>query len=187
MALADLVGTTIVVGILILMMIALTGSVSESTTQQMLDVTTQEALTTVKDMIEYDFHKMGFESIPGTAITTMGAHNITFWAGIDTNNDGSPDGLNTITYQLSGTSQAASTPNPNDCILYRTIGVASPVAVSLGVTGFDLQYYNKYGNVTVNPPDVKSVRVGLTVQSTMPYDNRYSEAAWEKMISPKNL
>jgi len=187
MALADIVGSAIVAGILILMMIGLTASVSESTTEQMLDVTTQQALTTVKNMIEYDFHKMGFESTPGTAITAMGAHSITFWAGIDTDGDGSPDGLNTITYNLSSTSDASSTPNPNDHFLYRTVGAASPVAVSLGVTSFNLQYYDQYGNLTLNPADVKSIHVGLTVQSTMPYDNRYSEAAWEKTISPKNL
>jgi len=187
MAIADLIGTTVVAGILILMTIALTGSVSESTTQQMLDVTTQQALTTLKSMIEYDFRKMGFEAAPGTAITSMNTDSITFWAGIDTNNDNIVDGVNTIAYQLSDTSAASSTPNPDDRILYRTVGAAAPVAVALGVLSFDLQYFNDGGNVTANPIDVKTIRVSLTVQSTIPYDDTYSEAAWEKRISPRNL
>ena len=187
MAIADLIGTTIVAGILILMTIALTGSVSESTTQQMLDVTTQQAVTTIKGMIEYDFHKMGFEAAPGTAISAMGADNITFWAGIDTDSDGVCDGVNTITYQLSDLSQASSTPNPDDRILYRTVGAAAPVATAMGVTNFALEYYDASGNVTVNPIDVKAIEVNLTVQSTIPYDDTYSEAAWEKRISPRNL
>ncbi len=187
MAIADLIGTTIVAGILILMTIALTGSVSESTTQQMLDVTTQQALTTIKGMIEYDFHKMGFEADPGTAITSMGTDNITFWAGIDTNADNVVDGVNTIAYQLSDTSQASSTPNPDDRVLYRTVGAATPVAVALGVTNFALEYYDASGNVTASPADVKTIKVNLTVQSTIPYDSTYSEAAWEKRISPRNL
>jgi len=187
MAIADLIGTTIVAGILILMTIALTGSVSESTTQQMLDVTTQQALTTIESMIEYDFRKMGFEAAPGTAITSMGTDNITFWAGIDTDSDGICDGVNTIVYQLSDTSEASSTPNPDDRILYRTVGGAAPVAVALGVTDFALQYYDESGNVTANPVDVKTIEVNLTVQSTIPYGDTYSEAAWEKMISPRNL
>jgi RNase P/RNase MRP subunit p29 len=186
MAMADLIGTTIVAGILILMMMGLTGSVSESTTQQMLDVTTQQALSTIENMVEYDFHKMGFEA-PGAAITVMGGDNITFSAGIDTNGDGVSDGVNTITYQLSGTSVASSTPNPNDRVLYRTVGAATPVAVCLGVTAFGLQYYDKSGNITANPANVKAIEVSLTVQSTMPYDNNYSEAVWKKMISPRNL
>ena len=40
---------------------------------------------------------------------------------------------------------------------------------------------------TANPADVKRIEVSLTVQSTIPYDNAYSEAAWEKKISPRNL
>jgi len=186
MAMADLIGTTIVAGMLILMMMALTGSVSESTTQQMLDVTTQQALSTIETMVEYDFHKMGFDA-PGTAITAMGADNITFWAGIDTNDDGVSDGVNTVTYQLSSTSQASSTPNPNDRVLYRTIGAATPVAVCLGVTAFGLQYYDESGNITASPANVKAIEVSLTVQSTIPYDNNYSEAVWKRMISPRNL
>ena len=187
MAIADLIGTTVVAGILILMTIGLTGSVSESTTQQMLDVTAQQALTTIQSMIEYDFTKMGFEAAPGTAIVSMGSDNITFWAGIDTNNDNIVDGVNTIAYQLSDTSEASSTPNPDDRILYRTVGAAAPVAVALGVTNVALQYYEASGNVTVSPADVKTIKVNLTVQSTIPYDGKYSEAAWEKRVSPRNL
>ncbi len=187
MVIADLIGTTIVAGMLILMTIGLTSSVSESTTHQMLDVTTQQALTTIQSIVEYDFAKMGFEAVPGTAIVSMGSDNIVFWAGIDTDSDGVVDGVNTITYQLSGTSDASATPNPNDCILYRSVGMAVPVAVTLGVTSFALQYYDASANVTVSPVDVKTIEVNLTVQSTIPYGNRYSEAAWEKKISPRNL
>ncbi|MBN1593379.1 MAG: hypothetical protein JW941_09075 [Candidatus Coatesbacteria bacterium] len=187
MALADIVGTAIVSGILILMVIGLTGSVSETTTQQMLDVNTQGALTTIKSMIEYDFMKMGYEQAPGTAITSIGTDSITFWAGIDANSDGIEDGVNTINYTLSDTSQASATQNPNDRILYRTVGAATPVAVAMGVTAFSLRYFDATGNITMNAPDVKSIEVKMTVQSTMALDGNYAEAAWEKRISPRNL
>ena len=187
MAMADLIGTAIVAGILILMMIGLTASVSESTTQQMLDVTTQQALTTITGIVEYDFHKMGFEMAPGAAITAMDVDSITFWAGIDTDSDGVIDGVNTITYQMSDTSQASSTPNPDDRILYRTVGAATPAPVALGLTNFELEYFDIAGSVTANPADVRTIKINLTMQSTISFDNAYSEAAWEKKICPRNL
>lgn len=187
MAIADLIGTTIVAGILILMMLGLTASMSETTTTQMLDVTTQQSLSTLASMIEYDFLKMGFGCDPGTAISLMTQNKITFTAGVDTNADGTYDTQDTITYELAGAAVATSTPNPNDCILYRSVGVATPVAVALGVTSFTLQYFDDTGSVTMAPANVKTIKINLTVQSTIPYGNTYAETCWQKRISPRNL
>ncbi|MCD6326063.1 hypothetical protein J7M28_00705 [bacterium] len=187
MALADIIGASLIAGMLILMMIGLTSSVTETSTQQTLDVVAQESMTTIIRMIEYDFHKMGYQSIAGSAIVNMSSDSITFWSGIDTDGDGISDGLNTITYQLSDTSTASSTPNPNDKFLYRTVGAATPVAVGLGVTDFGLEYFDEAGNVTANTADVKAIGVSLDVQSTVDYDGEYSSAGWETMISPRNL
>jgi len=187
MAIADIVGTFVIAGMLVIMMIGLTASVTETTSHQTLDVTTQQALVTVARTVEYDFLKMGYLSLPGTAIVAMGPHNIEFWAGIDTDGDGEYDSQNTITYQLSDTSQAASTPNPDDRVLFRTVGGHQPTAVALGVTDFDLRYFDASGNETTNPSEVKTISVSLVVQSTVPYGDRYSVAVWERRIRPKNL
>lgn len=187
MALTDIVGAALISGMLVLMVIGLTSTVSETTTMQTLDLMTQESLVTIVRMIEHDFHKMGYQSVSGTSIVTMNTDGITFWAGIDSDGDGASDGLNMIQYVVSGPSEASSTPNPNDRILYRTVGGENPVQVALGVTEFMLRFYNSSGHTTGDPSQVKAIGVTLTVQSTIDYNGQYTEAKWRKVISPRNL
>jgi len=55
------------------------------------------------------------------------------------------------------------------------------------VTDFKIRYFDAMGNETTTLADVKNFEINLTVESTIPYDDRYSEFFWQTRISPPNL
>ncbi len=57
----------------------------------------------------------------------------------DVDSDGNVD---SISYYTGPISELASTPNPRDRFLYRVVNTETPVGTNLGVTAFNLVYYD---------------------------------------------
>jgi len=178
----DLVGSAIVAGLLLLMLMSVNSNVSEFTILNGLSATAQENLVELTSEVEYDFRKIGFRvSNPSTAIISCDTTSISFRS--DINNDQT---LDTVSYSLGLPSQMTSTPNPNDRKLTRQINSTS-TSSSLGLTLFRLRYFDANGNPTWTASAVKGVEVALQVESPFPVDTTYARAFWRTRIFPKNL
>jgi hypothetical protein len=181
-AILDLVGSAIVAGLLLLMLLSVNNNVSEFSILNGLSATAQENLMELASEVEYDFRKIGFRvSNPSTAIISCDTSSISFRSDIDDDM-----ALDTVSYSLGLPSQMTGTQNPNDRKLTRQINGTSTTS-SLGLTRFRLRFFDANGNPTWTASAVKGLEVVLQVESPFPVDTTYARAYWRTRLFPKNL
>jgi type II secretory pathway component PulJ len=139
----DLIGSSMVFGLLLLMTIRINASNSENIQSFHGDLIVQQNLVTLTSILEFDFRKLGYCKDPtkipdpSKAILQADSNKIRFLT--DLNNDGT---LDSLSYYIGPTSEASATPNPNDHLFYRVENNKTPGGVNLGVTKFDLRYFD---------------------------------------------
>ena len=191
--LLDIIGSTIVGGILLVLVIQLGGQLSGMNYTYSNDLKVQTNLTTLVSLIETDFRKIGYCAIPlkfpdpTKALLLETKHSIKYIG--DINNDGN---LDTVYYYAGNTASASFTQNPRDMLLYRRINSAAPSAYNLGVTVFDFLYYDAIGDSLplpiADPSTVYAIRISVLLESPDAYDTNYSNAYWRQLrLSARNL
>ncbi len=185
----DTIGSMIVAGLVVLAVMRMNISLSETGSNTNVEVITQEDLTSIADDIVYDFYKIGYRASPPIIFADTSA--ITFLA--DMHRDGNVD---TVHYSLSSPISSSGL-NPNMRVLYRVINSNPAAGASLGLTGFNLSYYDSTGTQITIPASgttsqsilskIKSIKVRVMVQSPTKTDSTYASSYWEEFISPKNL
>jgi hypothetical protein len=102
-----------------------------------------------------------------------------------------------MSYYLGSTEDLKNTPNPNDKMLYRVLNNNQPVGANLGVTQFDLFYYDALGNqlsfpIAV-PSEIYTMQINIKVEDVYGYnrkydDEQYSSAFWRQVrLASRNL
>jgi hypothetical protein len=197
----DIIGSVVIGGIVMLMLLVFNGNVMESAGLQTFKTNVQSNLTAVTDILEYDMRKMGYRvSSPDSAIVYADTSKIKFKG--DFNNDGTVD---TLIYYID-TVGASLTPNPYDKVLRRVMNGQPSEAMFVGVVSFKIQYYDKLDSlIKITPVSVaskiKSLKISINMQGKdrifdprkgvyngNPFnDTTYTGAYWERTIKPKNL
>lgn len=177
----QLIGSIMIASLFLLGLMSFYGNVVDFSHEKTFELLTQETTASLMEIIEFDFRKMG-SRVVFPAFSILDTNRITFLG--DITQDGVPD---TVRYFTSSTSAAASTPNPNDVILYRIVNGDTTIGSPAGVTDFHVVFLDELGNETANLADVRMLGVSLTVQSRYPYDGEYVSALWEERITPVNL
>lgn len=185
----------VVGGILLLAILAMNINISRSSTGLTMRQITQQNVNTVSDVINYDFPKIGFNqwSPIANSITTAKSNQIIFKSNIDNSSDGSEE---TIEWFFDTSAPVTSGTNPDDYILYR-IKDGTPTALSIGVTRFELSYFDGNRDLLAtpvsNPEDIRHIKINLVVSSKEklgdpgPGDGDYLKSPWERTFTPKNL
>jgi hypothetical protein len=193
----DILGSTLIGGILMVILFRLNDSGIENTYNHSGELTSQQNIVTTVSILENDFRKIGYckdwSKIPKPteSIILADSNKIQFLSDILP--DGNPDGkVDTVYYYIGSTNELLSTPNPRDRYLYRVINKETPVQVNLGVTQFSLKYFNALGDslsfpITV-PGEISSIQIDVSVENTSAYDNIYSTVFWRQIrLSAQNL
>ena len=172
--LLDILGSIIIGGILMLIAWRLSEAATEKTYNNSGELSMQQNLATVAQIIEHDFRKIGFcdnyNKIPdpSKAITYADTSSLKFLTDIDS--DGNVD---SIFYYLGPTSELLSTPNPRDRILYRIINNEAPMGSNLGVTRFFMVYYDALNDSIptpiTTPGIISSIEINVTVEQVAAY------------------
>ncbi|RPI71619.1 MAG: hypothetical protein EHM47_09835, partial [Ignavibacteriales bacterium] len=175
----DILGSAFIGGMLLLILFRLNDSAAENVYNNSGELTSQQNITTVVQILETDFRKIGYCKdwqkipIPSQAIIMADSNKIKFLTDIDS--DGSVD---SIFYYTGSANELLSTPNPRDKYLYRIVNNEAPVKVNLGVTEFKLAYYDIFDkkiNFPINVTgEIHSIQIDLAVENVEAYDNRYS-------------
>ncbi len=189
----DILGSIIIGGILMTIAYRLQDTITEKTYNHSGELIIQQNLATTARIIEYDFRKIGYcknwNLIPDSiaVITYADSSEIKFLTDID--DDGVVDSIH---YYLGPTSELTNTANPRDRMLYRVVNDEIPKTSNLGVTQFQLVYYDALGDTLIPPlvgkRGIISIEINLTVENTEAYDQIYSKAFWRqiRMVS-RNL
>ncbi len=189
----DIMGSMFIGGMLMLILFRVSGAAAENTYNNSQDLIVQQNLTFVVTMMEDDFRKLGYcedwSKIPdpSKAILYADSNKIQFLT--DLNDDGNVD---TLTYYTGPTSELASTPNPNDVMLYRVENHDKPGSSNLGITEFNLLYFDTFGDTlstpVASPAQIATIQISIKVEDTEAYNNQYVDAFWRQVrLSARNL
>lgn len=196
--LIDLVSSTIIGGLLLLILFRLNDATVENNYVYGGEAIAQSNLVEVVELVEHDFRKIGYcrdwKKIPDPSKSIISATQNSIRFLTDENNDGNID---TIAYYLGPTSELTNTPNPNDRMLYRVLNNNQPQGANLGVTQFDLNYYDAGGTqlafpVTV-PSEIYTMQINIRVEDVYGYDRqhdeeKYASAFWRQVrLASRNL
>jgi hypothetical protein len=189
----DIMGSMIIGGILLTITLRLNDSATGKTYNNSAELSLQENMATVAQIVETDFRKIGYCADwnkfpdPSKAVVYADETSIKFLTDIDLDTN-----MDSINYYVGSTSELLSTPNPRDRILYRVVNTETPMPSNLGVTQFRLVYFDALGD-TLSPPItspglITSIEINLTVESVAAYDTAYSSAFWRQIrLVARNL
>lgn len=189
-----------------LSILSMNTSLSSNSTELTLTQITRSKTASVTDVIHYDMSKMGYNRLGKTSpiLEYANSEKIQFQSNIDNSTDNS---VELITWEFTD-QPVTTTKNPNDYILKRTVkdldtGTESVTEIKLGVTHFNIKYYDTYGaplSNNMSTPissskfgDVKQLYIELELQSGEKVykraggEGRYVRSIWEKRYSPSNL
>jgi len=196
-SLIDILGSTLIGGILLITLFRLNESGIENTYNNSGELTSQQNITTIVQILENDFRKIGYCKNwtkipkPNESIILADSNKIKFLTDILP--DGNPDGnVDTLYYYMGSTNELLSTPNPRDRYLYRVINGQTPIQVNLGVTQFSLMYLGALGDTLTfpitTPGAISSLQIDVSVENISAYDNIYSTVFWRQIrLSAQNL
>lgn len=180
----DLIGSFVFGSLLGLNVLRLNADMSEHSFEASLTYIAQHGALTIAQIVEADVAKAGYGA-SGTVILLADSTEFEFRGDLD-----GDSAVDTLHYYLSDTAAASGTQNPEDRILYRALNGGAPQSLDLGITRFNLSYFDAEGDslaLPVTVGDIRQIRVDLVVESTEPYDTTYVRAYLPLRIRPKNL
>jgi len=194
--LIDIIGATIIGGILLIMINSLNARAVETNMIYGSDKRLQMEVVQLADLIESDFRKIGYcedpSKISDSTLIIISADTSQIKFITDINRDGNID---TLQYYVSSTSALNMTKNPRDRILYRN-HLEYPheqlLNVSSNITHFYLRYFDSLNfelSSPVTSPDlIAFMEISFKVEDSEAYDEQYSEAYWQQVrLTSRNL
>lgn len=186
--LLELLGASIIGGIIMLIGFVLNMQISDSSREIFQSTNNQRNAITAAQVIEYDLYKAGY-GITGEKVLQADSNAVKFKSDIDNNGT-----IDTIYYYIGATSSMTSTTNPNDKQLYRKINNQSANLVSI-ITRFNLVYYDSTGNQlsypslssSIHRAEIRGIRTYVKTELPDAINNHYNPMEWREMIRPRNL
>jgi len=196
--LIDILGSMVIGGYLLLMLFSINNSTIRNTYNFGGELTVQENLVSVVEVLEYDFRKIGYCEDPvalprpeENALRYADTSEVIFLTDVLVGPDyDSGDGtVDTVRYYLGPTSELSATSNPDDRVLYRKVNDNPSVGANLGVTYFKIRYYRDsltaLGSTTLaeispselpkvyapgTPTGITAMQIDVKVENTATYD-----------------
>jgi hypothetical protein len=180
----DLIASTMVFSSLLLMAMRLNASVSTNLFAYKGDLIVQQNLVEIVKLLEYDFRKIGYCKDPSKipdptrAIRYADSIRIKFYTDLATTAHPYGDGnIDSLDYYMGGF--ATATPNPFDRLIYRVENNATPVGINLGVTTFNLLYFDATKTVISYPitnyGSIATLQITVQCQNLAAYSvNQYA-------------
>lgn len=210
----DLIASTLVFGSLLLMGLRINASNTDNMQAYRGDLLVQENLVSVITMLEYDFRKIGYCKDPSKipdpnkAIIYASTNKLKFLTDLPVSSSNLiGDGIvDTLEYSVGDVSETPNTPNPRDRLLYRVENSSPRIGVNLGVTIFDLQYFDeskvKLTAPVAVPGNIRTIQITIQVENLAGYTylkqfgggqmdsilNTYQSAYWRQVrLVARNL
>jgi hypothetical protein len=195
----DLIGSFIIGGMVIVMAMRLNSSAVETSTVYHGELKLQQNLTTLVEVMENDFRKIGYcadhKKIPEPARANLLADSTRYKFLTDLDSDGQ---LDSVFYYVGVPGELTDTPNPRDCYLYRVVNTNTPEGWNLGVTRFRFRYFNALGDTLTfpiaEPREVFAMEISIALESADPMEQKYLndpsayEVFWKQIrVASRNL
>jgi hypothetical protein len=190
--LIDILGSTIIGGILLISMLHLNENSVKNDKLWGNDRILQRDLSSVATLMENDFRKMGYcynTILDDTLKLIYKADTSDVEFRGDLNSDGV---LDVVHYYVGPTSELSGTPNPRDRILYRKINNEPPLMISNNVVSMQLVYLDVFDDTLSQPiadtREIESMQIGIRVEDPAAFNNEYTTAYWQQIrLISRNL
>jgi hypothetical protein len=163
--------------------ISLQSKLSEKTVQ----VNEFDLVNTVAAIMRQDLDKAGYNMSGPPYITSATVDSIEVRYQTDPP-PAYPAGTPTrVRYYAGPVSELASTTNPNDRILYKSVNGGMRSVVAKGVTLLSFKYFDAAGNQLASPVNVNNIRsfsVDLVMAAGSKVNNIYPAAEWNTRFFP---
>ena len=198
--LIDILGSSMIGGTILLILFRMNDSNVENHFINSGEYIVQSNLISVVELFEHDLRKIGYckdwEKLPDPTVAIISAteNSITFLTDEAAVDDPFGDGIvDTLKYWIGSPTDenVSGTPNPNDRMLYRQTNSKKPLSANLGLTQFELTYFDALGNAMNNLPStpplgIITMQIDITVENTASYgngtdENVYSSAFWRQI------
>ena len=194
--LIDIMGATIIGGILLMMVNSLNERAVGSNIIYGSDKLLQMEVVQLADLIETDFRKIGYcedpTKVADSLCVILSADTSQIKFITDLNRDGN---LDTLEYFVSSTAVLSNTVNPRDRILYRKHSAypnEETLMISSNITHFYFRYFDAL-NIELSfpitsPSLIAYMEISFKVEDSDAYDLQYSEAYWQQVrLTSRNL
>ncbi|MBE0570907.1 MAG: hypothetical protein IH618_05115 [Ignavibacteriaceae bacterium] len=189
----DIIGSIIIGGILMLSIFRVNNSSTEDLYRGSGNLVAQTNLATVVQILETDFRRIGYcadwKQIPIPTDAILDADSISIKYLTDVDKDGIVD---TMHYYFDPATDIPGTPNPRDRFLYRVVNNENPVGVNLGLTQFNIEFFNALGTKLnfpiADPREIYTMQIDITVEDVAAYDEKYQTIFWRQIrMAARNL
>ncbi len=178
----QMAGSFLIGGMVLLTILSMNHEILETSSLNSLGTMAQENVVEIASILDYDFKKIGHRvSRTTSALLAITDSTISFLADIDQDSI-----VDTVSYRAGPVSETAATDNPKDRYLYRSVNGAE-YDVALGITAWELRYFNQNMSSTSQVDSVRVIQVSFTVETMFGYDENYGRASWTTQFVPKNL
>ena len=191
--LIDILGSIVIGGMLLLILLRLNDAAVANSFQYNGEMIVQKNLVEVVKLLEHDFRKIGYcrdwQAIPDPSKSIIKADSTSIIFLTDEDSDGIVD---TMTYFLGSVDELAGTANPRDRMLYRKTNQQMPLAANLGVTKFELTYYDAFGTQiafpVLVPGEINTLQIDIVLEDVAAYDQKYNRVFWRQIrLAARNL
>ena len=170
--LLDVVGSFIIGGIVILLLITLNIEMTENSRRAFENTYLQRTAVSTSEALEYDLYKIGYNVHPDSSkIIYADSTSLTFLADLSDSNI-----VKTVQYFVGDTTETAYSRNPRDYPLYRKEGTG-PTRRICNVTSFTFTYYDDTNKEIPSDQliasqakrdEIRSVKINFIVESYDP-------------------
>ncbi|HEY6950982.1 MAG TPA: hypothetical protein VI758_01175 [Bacteroidota bacterium] len=163
--------------------ISLQSKLNEKTVQ----VNEFNLVNTVAGILRQDLEKAGYNMAGPPYITSAAVDTIEVCYQVPPP-PAYPAGAPTrVKFYAGPASELASTANPSDRILYKSVNGGVPSVVAKGVVGLSFQYFDANGNSTTNVNNIRSFSVDLIMAAGEKVNLIYPTAEWNTRFFPYGM
>jgi len=190
----DLMGSSLIAGILFLLVLKLNLYSSSANYYSDNELRMQQNAKTMAEIINHDFRKIGYKC-DSTAIIKAEPTRIKFYADMNEPGTYGHGVLDVVEYYLGDSTEASATGNLRDKVMYRIINnVDTTGGPTLGLVDLRFLYLDSHGIATSYLDSIRYVKAEFWIE---PYDqvNDYFTGKrdstvytyWELTINPRNI
>ena len=192
--LLDLMGSSIIAGILFLLILKLNLYSSSVNYYSDNELKLQQNVKTLAEVVNSDFRKIGYQ-VDSTAIVTAEPTRIQFYADMNAPGTAGHGVVDFVEYYLGDSTEASGTVNQRDKILYRIINYTDTLGgPTLGLVDLKFSYLDAQGIATAVLADIKYVKAEFWIEpyeyvsnfgTGQPDSSQFTY--WELTINPRNI
>jgi len=186
-SLLDVLGATIISGLIIFMLMQLNMRMVTTSTDMLSSTITQSESAVSAQIIEYYFYKIGHKAT-SNKISIADSNRIKFCGDMNNNST-----IDTITFYLDE-NRFEGSENPKSKGLYRIENNGERLITAV-VSKFQLSYFDSISTKLTyaslrnqNVRDkIRSIKIFIDFESSFPVNDSYQGVTWKRVIRPKNI